>query len=96
MPAATTERDVVAEFLTGFQHEILNPLAGALGALHVMRDVALSPSALADVIESVERELRRIEDAVRGFGDASALRRVSYVNGATMLVPGMAASVQSR
>lgn len=75
----------VGQAIVGLHHSVLNPLAGILGALQVVKDGAVSPAAQAVALAQAEAEARRIEQLIRGL---PALRRAAgtpYVHGTTML-----------
>lgn len=90
-----TDGRIDAALVAGLQHEVLNPLTGALGVLAAMRDLPMFRPALAEAITAVEHELRRIERAMRAFADGDRLRYVPYVNGGMMLVPDPGSAARS-
>jgi PAS domain-containing protein len=73
------------QVVVGLHHSILNPLAGILGALQVLKQEELPPSKRAEAFSQAEAEIHKIEQVVRGL---SAIRRVAgtpYIGTATML-----------
>jgi len=75
----------VGEVVVGLHHSILNPLAGILGALQVLKQEGLDSPKREEAFGQAEAEIHKVEQVVRGL---SALRRVAgtpYVGKATML-----------
>jgi two-component system NarL family sensor kinase len=75
----------VGQVVVSLHHGILNPLAGILGALQVIKQGGLAGAAQAEIVTQAEAEIRRIERLIRRL---PALRRTvgtEYVGGATML-----------
>ena len=75
----------VGQVVVGLHHAILNPLAGVLGTLQVLKDGALAPAAKVVALARAEAEIRKIEQLIRRL---PALRRAAgtaYVGNITML-----------
>lgn len=75
----------VGEVVVTLHHAIMNPLAGILGVLALLKTDDLSPVARAEACTEAEGEIRRIEEVVRRL---LALRRAAstpYVGSTTML-----------
>ena len=74
----------VGEVVVGLHHAILNPLAGILGALQVLkRDVSAADQAAA--LAAAEVEIRKIERLIRNLDDLRHAKGVPYVGQTTML-----------
>lgn len=75
----------VGQVVVSLHHSILNPLAGVLGVLQLLKDGDLAPASRAESLLQAEREVRRIERLVRQLPRLSHLRDVDYVGDTTML-----------
>ena len=75
----------VGEVVVGLHHAILNPLAGALGALQVAKQEPRLPARTRGALEDAEQEVRRIEALVRRLPNVRRTDGTPYVGRTTML-----------
>jgi PAS domain-containing protein len=75
----------VGEVVVGLHHAVLNPLAGILGTLQVLRDGALAPAARAVALDQAEAEVRKIEQLIRRLPALQHAAGTPYVGKTTML-----------
>jgi PAS domain S-box-containing protein len=74
----------VGQVIVSLHHEILNPLAGILAALQVLKDGLVSPDQVHAVAEA-EAEARKVERLVRRLADLRRADQAPYVGSTTML-----------
>lgn len=75
----------VGQSVVGLHHAILNPLAGVLGTLQVLKDGALAPAAKAVALARAEAEIRKIEQLIRRLPALHRAAGSAYVGNITML-----------
>lgn len=82
---ATERLAAVGEVVVGLHHAILNPLAGTLGALQVLKQEPRLPERTRAALDEAEREVRRIEALVRRLPSVCRTDGTPYVGRTTML-----------
>ena len=75
----------VGQVVVSLHHGILNPLAGILGALEVLKGEAMAPGSKAEMLAEAEAAIRRIERLLRQLLEVSNLKSTTYVGSTTML-----------
>lgn len=71
--------------MVGLHHAILNPLAGILGALELLEDAGLDPTARAEAFAQAKGQVRKVERLVRRLPDLRRAAETPYVGDTTML-----------
>ena len=66
-------------------HAVLNPLAGVLGALQVLKQESLAPATRAEALAQAETEIRQIEQLIRRLATLRRAAGTPYVGDTTML-----------
>jgi PAS domain S-box-containing protein len=74
----------VGQVIVSLHHEILNPLAGILGALQVLKTGPVSPEHTHAVVEA-EKEARKVERLVRRLAELRRADGAPYIGNTTML-----------
>lgn len=82
---ATERLAAVGEVVVGLHHAILNPLAGTLGALQVLKQEPRLPERTRAALDEAEQEVRRIEALVRRLPNVCRTDGTPYVGRTTML-----------
>ena len=75
----------VGQVVVSLHHWVLNPLAGVLGALQVLKQDALTPAARAEALVQAETEIRQIEQFIRRLATLRRAAGLPYVGATTML-----------
>lgn len=75
----------VGQLVVGLHHAILNPLAGILGALEVLKADRVGDADKARALAEAEAEIRKIERLVRQLPALRQAKGVPYVGETTML-----------
>ncbi len=75
----------VGQLVVGLHHAILNPLAGILGALEVLKADRVGDADKARALAEAEAEIRKIERLVRRLPELRQAKGVPYVGEMTML-----------
>lgn len=75
----------VGQLVVGLHHSILNPLAGILGALQVLKQMPASVPEQALAIAAAEEEIRKIERLVRRLPELQRTEETPYLGSTTML-----------
>jgi PAS domain-containing protein len=76
---------VVGELVVGLHHAILNPLAGILGALRLLRQGTVGPEDHERALAEAEDEARKIEQLVRRLHHLRRVDPSPYIGDTTML-----------
>lgn len=85
--AEMTEKErlaLLAEIAVGLHHSILNPIAGILGALRVLRDDC-APQVKGEALARAELELHRIERVITRLPSLRRMPVTCYVGETNML-----------
>jgi hypothetical protein len=75
----------VGQVVVSLHHGVLNPLAGVLGALQVLKQDALTPATRAEALVQAETEIRQIEQLIRRLATLRRAVGFPYVGATTML-----------
>jgi PAS domain S-box-containing protein len=73
------------QVVVGLHHEILNPLAGILGALQVLKQDGTGQPEKALALAEAEAEIRKIEHLIRRLPTLRRAAGIPYVGDTTML-----------
>ncbi len=61
----------VGRLAAGVAHEVGNPLTALLGYVEILRDGVVEEAAVGEFLERMEKELRRMDEIIRGLLDYS-------------------------
>lgn len=75
----------IGQVVVGLHHAILNPVAGALGALQVLRQADRDRPERVEALAAAEAEMRKIEALVKRLPDLRRADDAPYVGGTTMV-----------
>lgn len=75
----------VGQVVVGLHHAILNPLAGILGALQLLKGDTVAPADRARALGEAEAEIRKVERLIRRLPALRRAEGVPYVGEITML-----------
>jgi K+-sensing histidine kinase KdpD len=73
------------QVVVGLHHEILNPLTGVLGALHVLKQGGIAQPEKAEALAEAEAAIRKIEQLIRRLPTLQRAASTPYVGVTTML-----------